>query len=159
MFRMMWILTAISQDKCSLLYFVEPRILYLKWRFDSISVDWNNLVQIILIFRNLTFFFRWNFGIELVWWNFQGFGTGSFIWLVMVATTILLFCCFKVWAVQRNRLKQNCKYAFLVRLYTFNNLLELECYCLLRCDSDRTTYGTVCVDLIELCIAKYTWMW
>jgi hypothetical protein len=60
---------------------------------------------------------------DLIRWNFQGINTGFLIWLVIVAATILLFCCFKLWAVQRIGWTDNCEYVLVVRLYTFNNLL------------------------------------
>ncbi|GFG29593.1 hypothetical protein Cfor_01050 [Coptotermes formosanus] len=49
-----------------------------------------------------------NLGIDLIQWNFQGLTTSFFIWLLMFTTTVLLFYCFKVWAVQRTLWAQNC---------------------------------------------------
>ncbi|CAG2065165.1 unnamed protein product, partial [Timema podura] len=42
-----------------------------------------------------------NLGIELIVWNFTGLQTAVLIWLGMMSTTIVLFCCFSLWATKR----------------------------------------------------------
>nr|CAD7402520.1 unnamed protein product [Timema cristinae] len=42
-----------------------------------------------------------NLGIELILWNFTGLQTAVLIWFGMMSTTIVLFCCFSLWANKR----------------------------------------------------------
>ncbi|PNF16494.1 Sterol O-acyltransferase 1 [Cryptotermes secundus] len=66
------------------------------------------IVILIILFINtavydLVVVGRLNLGVDLILWNFQGFTTVLFLWLGMSVTTILLFCCFNLWATQRIR--------------------------------------------------------
>lgn len=66
------------------------------------------IVILIILFINTAVYDlvvagRLNLGIDLIWWNFQGFTTVFFLWLGMSLTTILLFYCFNLWATQRVR--------------------------------------------------------
>lgn len=72
------------------------------------------MIKKMCIYREKSFFYRLNLGVDLILWNFQGFTTVLILWLGMSVTTILLFCCFNLWATQRIRWVPNCKYDLLL---------------------------------------------
>ncbi|XP_069683829.1 sterol O-acyltransferase 1 isoform X2 [Periplaneta americana] len=66
------------------------------------------IVILIILFINtavydLVIAGKLDLGIDLILWNFQGFPMIFFLWLCLSVTTVLLFCCFNMWATQRIR--------------------------------------------------------